>query len=533
MKIARVPTKKRNIITLLILIIGLPLVVYASYQVVQLISNASADNQPRNVTISNVTTVSATITWTTDSKTTGTATIKESGAELSPVLDTRGNTKRYTHFIEFTDLEPSTTYEFSINSGGTSYTSSGGSSFTFETAPITADTPTPNPVYGSVSGVSTDDVLVFAMLKDKTSYAVSATMPSGGNWIMDLSTFRKISDGSLIISDTNTNLVLIAVTGTNQGGVLSGSYSTLFDSNGKLNTTHNFSMGENTTLYSYFPESSSQDSTEEDETPVVEEPEEGEPKEEIPVEEPEQETDGRTFRIVKDLQWEDMVVSGVTNWPSGEDTVKITNLTDTGFTVVWVSAEKEEGSIKYGTSASELTSTASDERDSVTNKGKYYVHSVSLTRLQPETKYYFTVSSGDSTYDGFNATTFDTLSTPPSYVSITGVVDNMPETGEGVLIAYIKDGDSTGTTGNSMPISTVIDEDGKWILSVADSRSSDGSEYYEYTSSDTIYFSVVSTIPAVSPVSASMNGITSKDVDVSLEYSTSTTVTKLSDYGVI
>ncbi len=522
MKIARLPTQKRNIITLLVLIIGLPLVVYASYQVVQLISNASADTQPRNVTISNITTVSATITWTTDSKTSGTATLKNG----SPVLDTRGNTKRNTHFIEFTGLEPSKTYEFTITSGGTNYSSSGGSSFTFETAPITADTPTPNPVYGSVSGVSTDDVLVFAMLKDKTSYAVSATMPSGGNWIMDLSTFRKISDGSLIISDTNTNLVLIAVTGTDQGGILSGAYSTLFDSNGKLNSTQSFSIGSNTTLYSYFPTSSSQNNTEE-ETPVEE------PEEETPAEQPEEETNGRTFRIVKDLEWQDMVVSGVTSWPSGKDTVKTTNLTDTGFTVVWVSAEKEEGSVSYGTSATALSSTASDERDSVTNKGKYYVHSVSLTRLQPETKYYFAVSSGSNTYDGFNATTFATLSTPPSYVSITGTVSNMPDTGEGVLIAYMKDGDSTGTAGDSMPISTVLDEDGKWILSIADSRSSDGSEYYEYTSSDTMYFSVVSTIPTISPVSVSMNGITSKDVDVPLEYSTSTTVTKLSDYGVI
>lgn len=525
MKIARVPTKKRNIITLLILIIGLPLVVYASYQVVQLISNASADTQPRSVTISNITTVSATITWTTDSKTMGTVTPKDG----SPVIDTRGNSKRYTHFVELTGLEPSTTYQFTITSGGTDYTSAEGEAFTFETAPITADAPTPNPIYGSVSGVSTDDVLVFAMLKDKSSYAVSATMPSGGNWIMDLSTFRKISDGSLVISDANTNLVLIAVTGTDQGAVLSGSYSTLFDSNGKLNSTQLFNMGSNSTLYSYFPTSSSQDSSEdeeEEETPV-EEPVEK------PVEEPETETDGRTFRLVKDLEWVDMVTSGVTSWPSGEDTVRITNLTDTGFTVVWISKEKENGSISYGTSASELSSTASDERDGVTNKGSYYAHSVSLTRLQPETKYYFEVSSGESVYDGFDVTTFATLSTPPSYVSITGVVDNMPDTGEGILIAYIKDGDSTGTTGDSMPISTVLDENGKWILSIADGRSSDGSEYYEYTSSDNMYFTVISTIPSVSPSHVSMNGITSKDVEVPLEYSTSTLVTKLSDYGVI
>jgi hypothetical protein len=378
------------------------------------------------------------------------------------------------------------------------------------------------PVYGSVTGISTDDVLIFAMLKDKSSYAVSATMPSGGNWIMDLSTFRKISDGSLIISDANTNLVLIVVTGTDQGAVLNGSYGTLFDSNGKLKSTQIFNIGANTTLYSYFPTESSQNSGTE-ETPT-EEPE----KEETPVEEQKQKTDGRTFRLVKDLEWEDMVVSGVSSWPSGKDTVRITNLTDTGFTVVWVSKEKEKGGVRYGTSASDLSSSANDERDGVTNKGSYYVHSVSLVRLQPETKYYFEVYSGDSIYEGFNVTTFATLSTPPSYVSITGTVSNMPYTGEGILIAYIKDGDSTGTSSDSMPISTTLDEDGKWILSIAD-----GSEYYEYTSSDSMYFTVMSTIPSVPPTHVSMNGITSKDVEVSLEYSTSKIVTKLSDYGVI
>jgi len=520
MKIARVPTQKRNIIIIVILLVGLPLLVYASMQVVQLISNASASNQPRNVTMSNITTSSATITWTTDSKTTGSVVLKENGAELSPVIDTRGNSKRYTHFVELTDLEPAQTYSFTINSGGTNYTSSGDASFVFETAPITADTPTPNPIYGSVSGISSDDILIFAILKDKSSYAISATMPSGGNWIMDLSTFRKISDGSLIISSANTNLVLIAVTGTNQGAVLNGSFSTLFDSNGKLNSTQIFSIGTNTSLYSYFPTGGSTV----DETPVVEEPEE-EPEEE--------DTDGKTYRIVKDLEWEDMVVSGVYSWPYGEDTVRVTNLTDTGFTVVWVSQEKEQGRLNYGTSASELSSSANDDRDGVTNRGDYYVHSVSLTRLQPETKYYFEVVSGENTYDGFDATTFATLSTPPSYVSITGSVDNMPDTNEGVLIGYIRDIDGTGTSGDSLPICTLLDDNGGWILSIADSRSSDGSKYYEYTSSDSMYFEVVSTIPSIYTTSVSMNGITSKDLDITLEYSTSTVVRKLSDYGVI
>jgi len=51
MKIARVPSKKRNILTLIILLVGLPLLVYASYQVVQIVTKASADTEPKNVLI--------------------------------------------------------------------------------------------------------------------------------------------------------------------------------------------------------------------------------------------------------------------------------------------------------------------------------------------------------------------------------------------------------------------------------------------------------------------------------------------------
>ena len=43
----------------------------------------------------------------------------------------------------------------------------------FKTAPITAGTPTPNPIHGTVTGSSGDDVIVYAM-KDKSVYPVSA-----------------------------------------------------------------------------------------------------------------------------------------------------------------------------------------------------------------------------------------------------------------------------------------------------------------------------------------------------------------------
>jgi len=539
MKIARVPSKKRNILTLIILLVGLPLLVYASYQVVQMVTKASADTEPKNVLLTNLTTSSITITWTTDSQTRGTVATVKNSTEGTPVIDTRGNTKRYTHFVELTGLEPNTTYSFVITSDATKYTATtGGNKFTFKTAAITAETPTPNPIHGSVTDISGDDVIVFAVLKDKSVYPVSATMPSGGNWIMDLSAFRKISDNSLVISNNDTNLVLVAVSATGSGDAFSGSYSELFDSNGKLKATQAFNIGENTELYSYFPnlamllaentvveEDKDEDPVvvpEEVETPIVEEPTTG----------------GRTFRLVKDLSWEDMVVAGGLTWPYGASTVQITNLTDTGFTVIWASQKSEQGYINYGTSTSDLSSQGNDERDGVTNRGTYYIHSVSLTRLQPETKYYFEVVSGTNKFDNsgkkYSVSTFATLSTPPSYVSITGTVSNMPESKEGIIFGYIKDMDGTGTANQAGTISAILDENGKWILSIADSRSSDGSVYFEYTSADSMYFDILSTIPSFTPVSVSMNGITGKDIGMSINTSeATTTIPKLSNYGVI
>lgn len=537
MKIARVPSKKSNILTLIILLVGLPLVVYASYQVVQMVTKASADTEPKNVLISNLTTSSATITWTTDSQTRGTVATVKNGTEGAPVIDTRGNTKRYTHFVELTGLEPNTTYSFVISSDTTKYTATtGGNKFTFKTASITAETPTPNPIHGSVDDVSGDDVIVFAVLKDKSVYPVSATMPSGGNWIMDLSAFRKVSDNSLVISNSDTNIVLVAISATGSGDMFSGSYSELFDSNGKLKSTQAFNIGSNSQLYSYFPNASmllaETTIVEEDDDPVVvpEEPEEEPVEEEI--------TDGRVFRLVKDLSWEDMVVAGGLTWPYGASTVQVTNVTDIGFTVIWASQNSEQGYLNYGTSSSDLSSQGNDERDGVTNRGTYYIHSVSLTRLQPETKYYFEVVSGTNKFDNsgkkYSISTFATLSTPPSYVSITGTVSNMPESEEGIIFGYIKDMDGTGTTGQAGIISAILDENGKWILSIADSRSSDGSVYFEYTSADSMYFDILSTIPSFTPVAVSMNGITGKDIGISISSSeTTTTIPKLSNYGVI
>lgn len=529
MKIAQLPSKRKNLTTIIILIIGLPLLVYAAYQAVQLVIRAGADPTPKNVIISNISTSSATISWVTEGQTKGSVVPILSGNEKSPVLDKRGDERRYTHYVEITSLEPNTKYTFNIISESKKYSTVDNLKFTFTTAPITATVATPNPVYGSVAGSSQDDVIIYIFYKDKSTYPVSTIIPSGGNWIVDLSGLRKISDKELVVAGSGTNLVVIAVAGTAKGAKVEGIYSTLFDSNGKLKDTNTFAISSVSDIYSSFPPIAMLKTVSAD---VVDDDDDG-GNVTPPADDDNEVVDGdRVFRLVMHLQWVNMVGGESVTSNTGESSVQITNLTDTGFTVVWVSSKKEDGSISYGTSTENLDSEAIDERDGLTNRSTYYVHSVSVAQLQPSTKYYFTVKSGSDVYDTvFNTTTFATLSSPPPFQSVSGVVNNMPSTNEAVVIAYISDEDGSGTAGNGTKMSTLVDENKRWILSVVDSRNSAGIEYYEYTSGDKLNLSLLSTVDT-NPKTESMSGITSRDITITAG-GADTSVDKLKSYGVL
>jgi len=542
MKVATVPTKRRkDLIIIAILLIGLPILVFASYQVYQFFIRASVEAKPQNVVLSNLTTSSVTVSWTTEVTATGSVVPVSNGQEMSPVLDERGTGKTKTHYVELTDLEPSTDYNFLIVSDSEKYDSEEGKSFSFKTAPITAQAPTPNPIHGTVSGSSGEDIVVYAMLKDKSAYPVSAIMPRGGNWIMDLSALRTVNDGSLVSVGPSTNFVLVAVSGLQEGAVLEGTFSELFDSNGKLKDVNSLNVVENTSLYLSFPEESFLGSAPEeprnDKEAEVVVPEQESVQEDVLLN---QEDFERDYQLTQDVAWTDILPSGSTvSSPTGEDSVRIVNQTDTGFSVAWISDEREEGHIKYGTSSSSLTSEAVDERDSVSSKGKYYVHMASTSRLLPETEYFFEIVSGSKTYDNngtkYSVTTGPTLSSPPPFDSASGDIEGLPDHGEAVIVAYVEDGDGAGTEGRSSEMATIVDENARWILSIADIRNSDGTSYFEYTSGDVLKLDVVTTFPTDSHEEGTQ-GVGERDVSIVVNESQTAAKGKvglLDNYGVL
>ena len=561
MKIAQLPQRKRkqNII-LLILILGLPLVLFAAYQVVQIVSRASADIDPKSVVISNLTTNMITVSWTTDSKTIGSIIPLENGKEKTEIKDARDRDKRNTHYVELTELEPNTEYSFKIKSDSKKYTSSEGKDLKFKTPPVSAQLPSVNPVSGEIPSASDDDILIYVLLSDNSTFPVSATLASSKTWYTDLSALLKVSDKSRVSVSDGTGLTVLATDGKGNGAILTGTYSSLFDSSGALKEANKIELVELTDIYAKIPNEAKLSTTSETPEPEPEpipnpvpEPEPVPKPNPVPApyvpdepEEPqepqeEEEFEDRQYRIVQQLQWGELVLGSSTSSNTGPSTVRITNLTDAGFTVLWISQNKEKGYVKYGTSPSELENTAHDQRDNqLSPTGTFYVHSVRLERLQKETKYYFEIVSGEDTYNNnenmYSATTLSIVDSAPASVSIVGEITNPPSHGEVVVIGSITDEDETGSLGTTYEVSTVADEGGSWTMSIADMRFPDSNEYFEYTDGDTLLLEPYTTIKSEKQEER-VEGIDERDIQLEIvptnpEDTLVQKVSQLSDYGI-
>lgn len=597
MKIAQLPQvrRKQNII-LAILLLALPLLVFAVYQVVELRSRASGDIEPKNIIVSDLTTSLITISWTTEKASIGSVVILENGVEKKTYKDSRdisSTRKKNTHYVQLTDLSPNTQYKFLITSDSKKYTSVGGKELSFKTAPMKEGLPVVNPAGGEIATASDSDVVVYVLLSDKSTYPVSSVLSSTKSWHLDLSSLLNISNKERVKLGEGTGLTILATDGRGKGATLTGTYSSLFDSSGILKSSHKIQLEEGKDIYASIPnqaklaisvpdegkcwyfdgickettencsgsgryltkelcESANSDDPDDPYDPRENDPDPDKPY--VPGIRPPSGNEGenpsddieftnRQYRIIEHLRWTDLTnaprfgVSGNT----GASSIKVTNITDTGFTVIWVSEQKEEGSVKYGTSPTQLGSVAADSRDGFGAKSKNYLHNVNVSSLQPKTKYFYNVISGSDTYNnggnGFSVETHSTIEGSGRVFSVAGELTGMPEHKEVILLGKIKDGDDTGSKGESSTISTIVGEDSSWILPVAEMREGDGSKYFEHTAGDTLLIDPYTTFNSAQQ-KVSMEGIDTKDVTIGLEESTSSdpieteSVPRLKDYGI-
>jgi len=158
--------------------------------------------------------------------------------------------------------------------------------------------------------------------------------------------------------------------------------------------------------------------------------------------------------------------------------VKITNVTDSGFTVSWITDSLTTGFLKYGND-NNLSLTASDDRDQASETtGKYFTHHISLKNLNSATSFSFKLGSGGRLFDNngqpYQITTAPIIQTPapPSDVVHGTVVkaDGSPASG---AIVYL-------SLANTTAQSAITKTSGSWLIPLNVARSSDLASYTTY-----------------------------------------------------
>lgn len=153
--------------------------------------------------------------------------------------------------------------------------------------------------------------------------------------------------------------------------------------------------------------------------------------------------------------------------------VKITNVTDTTFTVSFVTDEATTAFLKYGTSATALNSREGDDRDQLAgNVSTYNTHHITLRTLQPNTSYFFTIGTGSSSqFDNngqpYTVKTSTKTGTQSTAQTIYGTVLTKDSTAADGSIVYV-------TVDKGAELSTLVRSSGTWAIPLSQLRGVDG-----------------------------------------------------------
>lgn len=164
--------------------------------------------------------------------------------------------------------------------------------------------------------------------------------------------------------------------------------------------------------------------------------------------------------------------------------VQISNITDSSFTVSYVTDEKVLGTIAYGKDP-QLGAIAIDDQDSITGKPQpHWVHSITIKNLEPSIKYYFSITSGSTTVldndAPFEVVTGPRLFTdkPKTETILRGLIAMEDGKVPSEAIAYI-------STDTSQVFSTLVRADGSYALPIETIRTQDLSGFLPITAQTT------------------------------------------------
>lgn len=142
--------------------------------------------------------------------------------------------------------------------------------------------------------------------------------------------------------------------------------------------------------------------------------------------------------------------------------MQVANVGPNRATIVWRTTNKEPGMVLWGTSTSNLNRIAIDERDSVDDNAQFFNHSVQLTELLPNTKYFYRLSNTKELLELGKTSTFTFSTTPndsrinslkPVYGTVTSASG---VTEKNVLVLFQYPG--------AYPLATLSKPSGEWLL---------------------------------------------------------------------
>ncbi len=158
--------------------------------------------------------------------------------------------------------------------------------------------------------------------------------------------------------------------------------------------------------------------------------------------------------------------------------VRITNITDSSFTVSWVTDSPTGGFVKYGESESSLNQTALDEIENPS-----LTHFASVRALNPNTQYFIKINSESQDYDNngsaWTTTTGAVLGNTEATIIISGKVELQNQAPVSSTLVYAQ------IIGSSS-LSSFTTEDGNWLITLSFARTTDLSSYFPIDVNDSV-----------------------------------------------
>lgn len=198
-----------------VIIMGIAIGIYLIFQEQQLITKATPDQTPQNITLTNIEDRSLTISWQTNTPAASFLTYGQNSPNELTALDDRDLSapKPYTmHYVTVKNLQPKTTYQFKIISGKLTSNTFKGTTAASSTG-IIGDF---RPVIGSVLDNDQPIKQGIAYLAISGAITQSALVKNLGNFLIPLSFIRQsdLSDRFQPTEDDIAKLTVISEKGT-------------------------------------------------------------------------------------------------------------------------------------------------------------------------------------------------------------------------------------------------------------------------------------------------------------------------------